>query len=149
MEGHSTPVFDISNCYGLDDTRDLLIRNVTLGGHLAPCFSLDREVKAEDTRRQVPYAVVLMRGHGFTAVASTIQECVFRAIFTQKNAVVQTTTIELSAAYSQLTKDSGNVCYLCEDEIAPTAAMSNAVWNRAWGSWVGQIEAENLYIHEQ
>lgn len=120
-----------------------------MGQQLASYFSVDRDVREESIQRQVPYAVVLMRGHGFTAVASTIQECVFRAIYTQENAVVQTKAIELSAAYSQMTGDSAKVYYLCEDEIDPAAAMNNAVWDRAWGLWLRQIATEKLYIHEK
>ena len=134
--GTSTPVYDISKHYEADGVRDLLIRSVGLGTSLASCFA---------SGEGPDHAVVLMRGHGYTVVAPSIEECIFRAIYTKENAIIQTTSLGLSMAYHGSGK---GIEYLRDDEIAGTTAISQTAWTRAWGLWVREVEALQLYVSE-
>ncbi|KAK0666492.1 class II aldolase/adducin N-terminal, partial [Cercophora samala] len=94
------PVFDTRNHEGMrlgpshsDNPADdgsgssgLLVKDEFLGRKLAYKFI--------DTKT----TVVLMRGHGFTTVASSLQNVVFRAIYTAQNAVVQKEAITMQNA---------------------------------------------------
>lgn len=101
-------VFEIRERFG---ATDMLIRNVEQGSALA-------DVLAGDT-------VVLMRGHGFCSVGQTIPVAVFRAVYTQNNAELQSRTMALG----------GEVTYLDDDEAALSEATNRAVIDRPWGLW--------------
>lgn len=90
------------------------------------------------------HAMVLMRGHGFTVVAESITDAVVRAVYTQKNAVIQTTALTTNAAYGGT---PGNIRYLSSKEM--TAAAKVMKWSayRPWGLWLREVEACNLYIN--
>ena len=142
--GTSTPVYDISKHYQANDTRDLLIRNIGLGQSLASCFT-----STHGSNDKAGHAVVLMRGHGYTIVATSIEECIFRAIYTRENAIIQTTSLGLSMAYHDSSNGkSATIEYLHDDEIAGTTAISETAWARAWGLWVREVEASQLYVSE-
>ncbi|MBM3405722.1 MAG: class II aldolase/adducin family protein [Betaproteobacteria bacterium] len=101
-------VFEIRERFG---ATDMLITNPAQGEALA-------EVLASDT-------VVLMRGHGFCSVGQTIPVAVFRAVYTQNNAELQSRTLALG----------GDVTYLSEDEATLSEATNRAVIDRPWGLW--------------
>lgn len=88
-----------------------------------------------------------MRGHGFTVIAPSIQECVFRGIYTRENAIIQTRTLLLNAAFYCGTDTAvlDQVRYLDDDEIGPTAEMGGATCERAWALWVWEEKAQPLY----
>jgi hypothetical protein len=86
-----------------------------------------------------------MRGHGFTVVASCIEECVFRAIYTKENAMIQTTSLLLNAADHSGMETASGVRYLDEDETRATKLMGQGAWARAWGLWAREVEAAGLY----
>jgi HCOMODA/2-hydroxy-3-carboxy-muconic semialdehyde decarboxylase len=102
------PVFEIRAAAG--PASDMLIRNRALGAALA--------------RSLGAHAVVLMRGHGSTVVGSNLRQAVFRAVYTEVNARLQTDALRLGA-----------VTFLNADEAASAAAMNDAVLNRAWDLW--------------
>jgi ribulose-5-phosphate 4-epimerase/fuculose-1-phosphate aldolase len=101
-------VFEIRERF---NATDMLVTNMAQGAALA-------EVLAGDT-------VVLMRGHGFCSVGQTIPIAVFRAVYTQNNAELQSRTIGLG----------GEVTYLSDDEAALSEATNRAVIDRPWGLW--------------
>ncbi|KEF52687.1 uncharacterized protein A1O9_11104 [Exophiala aquamarina CBS 119918] len=141
--GHSTPIFDIAKHYQSDDLQDLLIRNTRLGEALASHFS------SSDTtgNQEAQQAVVLMRGHGFTTVAASPEECVFRAIYTQDNAAIQTTSLALNAGLPESARaESGGIHFLSETEVAATTDMGQSAWTRAWSLWVREVQANSLYV---
>lgn len=88
-----------------------------------------------------------MRGHGCTIVAPTIEECVYRAIYTKENAIVQTTSLGLRMAYHGNGGSAADIQYLHDDEIGGTTAISQTAWGRAWGLWVREVEGSQLYIN--
>lgn len=101
-------VFEIRDRF---KATDMLVTNPDQGAALA-------DVLATDT-------VVLMRGHGFCSVGQTIPIAVFRAVYTQNNAELQSRTIALG----------GEVTYLADDEAALSEATNRAVVERPWGLW--------------
>ncbi|KIX07446.1 uncharacterized protein Z518_02099 [Rhinocladiella mackenziei CBS 650.93] len=145
--GTSTPVYDIAKHYQPDDIRDLLIRNAPLGESLASCFC-DSQRTSPAEQNEPAHSVVLMRGHGYTVVASSIEQCVFRAIYTKENAIIQTASLGLRAAYQGNGDTAPAIQYLQDDETAGALAMTQSAWGRAWGLWVREVEVATLYVRD-
>jgi ribulose-5-phosphate 4-epimerase/fuculose-1-phosphate aldolase len=108
--GSDVPVFEIRDTHG--DRTDMLIRSPALGAALAQSLG-------EAT-------VALMRGHGNVVVGRSIPEVVFRAIYTEMNARLQTEALRLG---------EGRVTYLSDGEAAASMATNAGVLTRAWELW--------------
>ena len=106
--GAATPVFEIRAAAG--PASDMLIRNRALGAALARSLGSG--------------AVVLMRGHGSTAVGKSLRQAVFRAVYTEVNAKLQAEAMRL-----------GPVTYLSDAEADNAAAANDGQINRAWELW--------------
>jgi ribulose-5-phosphate 4-epimerase/fuculose-1-phosphate aldolase len=120
----------------------MLIRNTYLGAALATYFSATPNSPAPDR------TVVLMRGHGMTVLAPTIEDCVLRAVYTQSNAAIQTTTLLTQAAYfGGKTAEAAEIKYLSDEEAA--AALDMTKWSamRPWALWLREVEAVGLYVN--
>ena len=113
--GTETPIFEIRECVG--DGSDLLIRNRELGASLARALG--------------PKSVVLMRGHGATVTAPTLQEAVYRGVYVDVNARLQLKAIGLGA-----------VNYLTEQEGRAAAVTNTSVIGRAWDLWKMKVEGK-------
>jgi ribulose-5-phosphate 4-epimerase/fuculose-1-phosphate aldolase len=105
-----TPVFEIRGSAG--GGSDLLIRSGELGRDLAHCLG--------------GHAVILMRGHGFTAVGGSLQQAVFRAVYAEVNARVQAAALGLSPS---------GVTALNDAEASAADAANNGQIGRAWDFW--------------
>jgi ribulose-5-phosphate 4-epimerase/fuculose-1-phosphate aldolase len=107
--GAHLPVWDIRDAFG--DTN-LLVVNMTQGRDLARRLGGDR--------------VVLMRGHGFTAAARSLQEVVRMAVYMPLNARVLAEALRL-----------GEVKPLSRGEIEAHASMKpdDPSMYRAWEYW--------------
>ncbi|HUY01766.1 MAG TPA: class II aldolase/adducin family protein [Rhodocyclaceae bacterium] len=113
--GSGAPIFDIRKQAGM---TDMLIRNNSLGADLARALG--------------DSSVVLMRGHGSTAVGNSLQQAVFRAIYTEINARLQAEAARL-----------GNVTFLDPEEASLATETNNRVISRPWELWkrsLGEIE---------
>jgi ribulose-5-phosphate 4-epimerase/fuculose-1-phosphate aldolase len=96
-----------------------------------------------------------MRGHGMTVAASTIEHCVFRAIYAQNNAQVQTTALLLlssSLSVGARAGDGGNdaelaITYLDDEEVADSIKINTKTALRPWRSWAREAEASLLYVN--
>jgi ribulose-5-phosphate 4-epimerase/fuculose-1-phosphate aldolase len=110
--GAGTPCFDIADKAG--DATDMLIRDAELGAALSQCLG--------------DSAAVLMRGHGSTTVGTTLRQAVFRAIYAEINARLQTLATSL-----------GEVKYLSLAEAENAARVNDANIDRAWDLWVAQL----------
>lgn len=113
--GSGTPIFDIRKEAGM---TDMLIRDNPLGASLA--------------RTLGDHAVVLMRGHGSTAVGNSIPQAVFRAIYTEVNARLQSEAGKL-----------GPITFLDPEEARLSMETNNGVISRPWELWkksIGKIE---------
>ena len=145
--GTSTPTFDISQYYKSDDIKDMLVRSAYLGEALASQFS-NPGPSGTDNSRVPLHNVVLMRGHGLTIVASSIEECVLRAIYTEKNALIQTAALNISAAHL-ISDGSSNgvdgIRYLDEEEAADSTSMTQWSAMRPWNLWLREVEESGLY----
>ena len=103
-----TEVFDIRAHFGC---TDMLVRNGAQGAALAATLGAR--------------GVALMRGHGFVAVAGSVPEVIYRAIYTELNASMQQRAIGLG----------GTVTYLDEEEAALAEATNRGVIERPWLMW--------------
>ncbi len=70
-----------------------------------------------------------MRGHGATIVGPSLKLAVFRAVYTEVNARLQTQALGL-----------GEVKYLTAREAVTAAATNAKVVDRAWNLWVSEAE---------
>jgi len=109
--GAGAPIFEIRNAGGM---TDMLIRDSALGDALAQTLG--------------PRTVALMRGHGSVAVGSSIQQVVYRAIYTEMNARLQMEAMRL-----------GTVNFLEPEEARLAAAMNDSVLRRPWELWKRKV----------
>ncbi|MDO9442730.1 MAG: class II aldolase/adducin family protein [Beijerinckiaceae bacterium] len=113
--GVCAPVFEIRDVAG--DETDLLIRNGMLGAALAQSLGDGN--------------VVLMRGHGSTVVGDRLRQVVFRAVYTETNAKLQSEALRL-----------GPITYLSAGEARTTARVIDMQVDRAWDLWKMQTEGK-------
>ena len=106
------PVFDIRAKFG---TTDIVINSAERGAALAEALG-DK-------------AVLLLRAHGFVAVAPTLQAAVFRAIFTEISARVQLHAEALG----------GPIAALDAEEGRKADAINLATVGRSWELWKRRV----------
>ena len=106
--GTATPVYEIRDFAGAGS--NLLITDNRLGATLAQTLG-DRPV-------------VLMRGHGSTAVGDSLQAAVYRAVYTEVNARMQADAMRL-----------GPVNFLTEEEGRAIAQTNQGQLKRPWDLW--------------
>lgn len=106
--GGTTPIFEIREAGG--PATDMLIRDRKLGAALAKSLG--------------PSSFALMRGHGSVAVGATLKQVVYRAIYAEVNARLQSEAMRL-----------GTVTYLNEAEAANAARTNDGVIDRPWELW--------------
>ena len=156
--GIDVPVWDIENVYNDTDVHDLLVRNVQQGASLAEAFATSENSSTIPHRK-----VVLMRQHGFTTWGTTIEEAVFRAVFTTVNAQVQTNSMLLRNAFSGLAAQDidlaawgvgdGDQMFrndfvpLTQQQAQDTDVSIGATSARPWELWVAEVEASPLYVN--
>ncbi|KAH6651473.1 class II aldolase and Adducin N-terminal domain-containing protein [Truncatella angustata] len=132
--GNWVNVFDIASSYQATDKKDMLVRNEHLGAALARNFDFGQ-------------AVVLMRGHGFTAVAENIEECVLRGIYTARNAAIQTAALTTQAAYGSRDGPLQPIKYLSPEEAEAAKDMAKWSAQRPWKLWLREVDTSNLYVN--
>jgi ribulose-5-phosphate 4-epimerase/fuculose-1-phosphate aldolase len=103
-----SPVFDIRK---VREENDLLVRDRPLGKALAETLG--------------GCNCVLMRGHGMTVVGGSVQEAVFRAIYTEMNARLQLQAAQLE----------GPIEFLSEEEGRRSSASNAGTLERPWELW--------------
>ena len=102
------PVFEIRKAGGM---TDMLVSNAQLGKALADALGKG--------------AVVLMRGHGMAVAGPALPLTVFRAIYTEVNARLQTQAIEIG----------GPITFLTPEESEKADKVIDQVHLRAWDLW--------------
>ena len=102
------PVFEIRRTR---KENDLLIRDAELGQDLAKSLG--------------KCSCVLMRGHGMTVVGDSLPEVVFRAVYTQTNARLQTAAGQLQ----------GPIEFLSEEEGKRATLTNRGTVERPWELW--------------
>jgi len=108
------PVFEIRKTR---KENDLLIRDDELGRELAKSLG--------------KCSCVLMRGHGMTVVGDSIPEVVFRAVYTQTNARLQTAAGQLQ----------GPIEFLSEEEGKRATVTNRGTVERPWELWKAKAMA--------
>jgi ribulose-5-phosphate 4-epimerase/fuculose-1-phosphate aldolase len=111
--GSGSSLFEIRDSGG---NTDMLIRDSGLGKALAQSLG--------------QHNCVLMRGHGSTTVAPSIELAVYRAIYAEVNAKLQLQAAAL-----------GPINFLTEEEAALAAATTEGQVVRAWDLWRGRLGA--------
>jgi ribulose-5-phosphate 4-epimerase/fuculose-1-phosphate aldolase len=109
--GEGAPVFEIRDTV---PASDMLVRTPELGAALA---------KALGT-----HGMVLMRGHGATMVGFSVRQAVYRAIYAELNARLQSEALRLGAPN-----------YLTREEAAGAALANDNNMERAWDLWVRAV----------
>jgi ribulose-5-phosphate 4-epimerase/fuculose-1-phosphate aldolase len=102
------PVWDIRK---VRDDNDILVRDRPLGASLADGLGSGN--------------CVLMRGHGMTVIGESIQEAVFRAIYTEMNARLQLQAETLE----------GPIQFLSDTEGKRSSAANRGTLERPWELW--------------
>jgi hypothetical protein len=173
-------VYDIAQHYTSSDSlHSLLVTNEHLGAALAagfnPSSSLSKGVTAlknlliSSTPAEVdfpPCQTVLMRGHGMTLVGTSIEEVVYRSIFTCTNARVQTTALLLQSGYNLGHvahrfgqgggQNDGNpgpakqegIKFLSDRECNDAWIANQKNAERPWGLWCKEVAEVGLYKNE-
>ncbi len=113
--GMRTPIFEIRDHAGY--SSDLLITNSKLGAALAHTMGACN--------------CALMRGHGSTVAGSSLREAVFRAVYTEVNAKLQSEAMSL-----------GEFTALSEGEAETSARNISTQINRAWDYWVMKAQGK-------
>jgi len=106
--GSGPSVFDIRRKFG---NTDMLVRNRAQGLALARILGND--------------SIALMRGHGYVAVAASMPVAVYRAIFTERNALLQQSALAMGGA----------VRFLNDEEAVLAEASVRGTITRPWELW--------------
>ena len=109
--GDGSALFEIRDVAG---NTDLLIRDQALGRALAAALG--------------SHSAVLMRGHGSTVVGTSLEQVVYRAVYAEINARLQSQAFAL-----------GEVTFLNEAEAALAAATNDTQLARAWELWKRRV----------
>ncbi len=112
--GAGVPVFDIRKAAG--GSTDMLIRTPELGRALAQSLG--------------SHPAALMRGHGAVIVGRDIQQVVFRAVYTELNAKLQSQALALGT----------KVIYLDADEAKKAEESNNGTLSRPWDLWLRKVK---------
>jgi ribulose-5-phosphate 4-epimerase/fuculose-1-phosphate aldolase len=102
------PIYEIRDSAG--PASDMLIRNTNLARDLATALGDN--------------VAVLMRGHGSTVAGTSVKQAVFRAVYTELTARIQSEALKL-----------GTPNYLTEAEGINAAQTNDANIGRAWELW--------------
>jgi len=110
--GGGVPVFEIRDVAG--PASDMLIRSAALGRALAVTLGVR--------------PVALMRGHGSVAAAQSVRHVVFRAVYTEVNARIESDALRL-----------GEPMFLNDGEAAAAMKTNDALVDRPWDLWKRRV----------
>jgi ribulose-5-phosphate 4-epimerase/fuculose-1-phosphate aldolase len=116
--GAGVPVFEIRDAGG--EATDMLVRSPELGAALAKTLGSG--------------PVALMRGHGDVVVGQSVRQAVFRAIYTEVNARLQSEALRLG---------QGQVVFLNDEEARRAAQTNSGQVGRPWELWKAQALARS------
>ena len=114
--GEGSAHFEIREAGG---NTDMLIRSSYLGQALA--------------RSLGHHNCVLMRGHGSTVVGSSLEQAVYRAIYTEVNAKLQLAAMGL-----------GDITFLNTEEAKLSSETNDGQIPRSWNLWIKRLGAIDL-----
>ncbi|KAK7550609.1 class II aldolase and Adducin N-terminal domain-containing protein [Phyllosticta citricarpa] len=186
--GPQVPVWDIASAYAssssASEPRDLLVRTPRLGAALANAFAkshtmlstLSTSLTTKITGRDPPpaprapdHSTVLMRGHGFTTAAASVEVAVFQAVYTKEAAQALTGALTIAAAWGGGVVEGGKVeegsgklsgatvksaavdgvRYLSEREARDAEeSIAKGSVDRPWELWRREVDVSPLYRNE-
>ena len=111
--GGGVPVFDIRKA--ANGSTDMLVKTPDLGKALAKTLGT--------------HPAALMRGHGAVVVGRDVQQAVFRAVYTELNAKLQSQAMALG----------GKVIYLDADEAKKSEETNSGLVGRSWELWQRKV----------
>jgi len=111
-------------------SQDLLIKDAHLGAALAEHFTPENPV-------------VLQHKHGFTTFGASIEEAVYRALYTQKNCMLLQRAIAIAGG------DADEVAYLTPQEIKDCAIMNKKTLDKSFRLWLREVQVNPLYENEE
>jgi ribulose-5-phosphate 4-epimerase/fuculose-1-phosphate aldolase len=124
------PVFNADDAYAAIPDKaiahDMLVKNKPLGRSLARLFN-------DET------PVVLQHKHGFTAVGGSVEEAVFRAIYTQTNCELLQRAVALAGGRAE------DVAYLSAEEAAACSVMNKNTQDKSFRLWLREVQVNRLY----
>lgn len=124
------PVFDMERAYDVrfpgDYAPDMLIKSAVLGQALAARLS----------ERQ---PVVLQHKHGFTTFGASIEEAVYRAVYTQANCKLLAQAITFAGG------EARDVSYLSKEEAKACAVMNHKTQDKSFRLWLREVQVNPLY----
>jgi ribulose-5-phosphate 4-epimerase/fuculose-1-phosphate aldolase len=164
--------FDIQEHYtSADSLHSLLVNNEHLGAGLADSFNpterVPRQANAVSSLSALaetpfpPHQTALMRGHGMTVIGASIEEAVYRSIYTCANARIQTTASLLQGVYNMglmanpsttaqppppASQESIHTLSMRERQDTWTQMKDHI--ERPWQLWCREVEAIALYSNE-
>jgi ribulose-5-phosphate 4-epimerase/fuculose-1-phosphate aldolase len=109
---------------------DMLVKSATLGAALAGTFFDD-----------VP--VVLQHKHGFTTFGESVEQALYRAIYTQTNCRLLSQAIVFAGG------DASKVAYLSGEEAAACKVMNEKCEDKSFRLWLREVQANPLYENEE
>jgi ribulose-5-phosphate 4-epimerase/fuculose-1-phosphate aldolase len=115
--GDGAPVFEIRETAG--SSSDMLVRTPELGAALAKSLGAQN--------------IVLMRGHGSTVIGFNLRQAVYRAVYAEMNARLQSEALRLGAPV-----------YLTSGEAVESAKANDSQQDRAWNLWKRAIQQSDL-----
>jgi len=113
--GGGVPVFEIRDVAG--PASNMLVSSPAIGHALALVLG--------------PHPVALMRGHGSVAAAQSVRHVVFRAIYTEVNARLQSEALRL-----------GEPTYLNDAEAEAAMKTNDGLVNRPWELWKRRVSGK-------
>jgi ribulose-5-phosphate 4-epimerase/fuculose-1-phosphate aldolase len=131
--GHdAVPCLNMAEAYARrpDLQPDMLIKNKELGAILAAHLS--------DAQ-----PVVLQHKHGFTTFGTSIEQAVYRAIYTQVNCRLLAQALEISEG------GWSNVSTLTKDEARACAIMNEKCQDKSFRLWLREVQVNPLYENEE
>ena len=141
------PTFEIHPSYAKGEQQDLLIRTLAQGDLLASYFS---EPTSREIKDKVDHRVVLMRGHGYTVAAESLETAVYMAHYTVVNAKILSGALAASGGLGVggggdgggSANSEGIVHCLSDQEAVDTWRGNEPTVARPMGLWKKEIEAK-------
>ncbi|KAL8288521.1 hypothetical protein RB597_000577 [Gaeumannomyces tritici] len=105
----------------------------------------DSDANRPRGRQQTPArAVVVQRGHGFVSWGSTLEQAVYRAVYTHENARLQLQAESLARGAA----DGAWVRFLDRAEAADSGDMNDAAAARCWQDWAAEARASAQFRND-
>ncbi|KAH8730799.1 class II aldolase and Adducin N-terminal domain-containing protein [Phaeosphaeriaceae sp. PMI808] len=109
---------------------DMLVKTQSLGAALASKLSENRPV-------------VLQHKHGFTTFGFSIEQAIYRAIYTQNNCKLLAQAITFAGG------DVRKIEYLTREEAVACRIMNEKCQDKSFRLWLREVQANSLYENEE